>query len=83
MYYRIIPAKHWAASQIPRLQTTSAALALGPVSRRSVMEVNRKVVAVNTTPPTRPYFQKSCWQAKPAMRGRMPKVIRENTGMQI
>ena len=81
--HRMMPAKHWDASQIPMAVMTMAALAFGPVNRRSCAEVKRNVVTVKTAAPTRPNFQKVCWQANPAIRGRMPKHKALNTGMQI
>lgn len=59
---------------MPRPVKITAKRALGPVHRRSVAEVNRKVVTVNTQPPMMPNFQKVWMQAKPAIRGRMPKL---------
>ena len=75
--------KHWEAKYKPKALITGASFAAGPLDRRSIMELNNQVTEVNTTAPRTAVLSAPPAPTKQAAKGSRPKVIAENTGMQI
>ena len=72
--YRMMPLKHWNASQMPRAPATAASFEVWPVAMRCVMELKSQVTSVKTAPPTSARIQALATVAKPAAKGSRPKV---------